>query len=61
MLHIKLHLLFIKSNLNWKELQEANKYIKNYQVNKIEYFDELYFKLNFHLDLNIKLDFQENS
>ena len=64
MLHITLHILyilFIKLNLNLKELQESNNYIKSYQQYKIEFLDELYFKLNLHLNLNIKSDFQENS
>ena len=64
MLHINQHILyipFIKFNLNLKEFQESNNYLKSYQVNKIEYFDELYFNWNLHLDLNIKSDFQENS
>ena len=42
-LHINLHILyiyFIKMNLKLKELQESNKYIKNYQENKIEFLDE---------------------
>ena len=30
-------------------------------MNKIEYFDEIYFNLNLHSKLNIKLDFQEYS
>ena len=64
MLHINLHILyinFIKLNLNLKEFQESNKYIKSYQENKIESLDESYFKLKVHWNLNIKLDFQENS
>ena len=48
-------------NLNLKEIQESNNYIKSYQENKIEFLDELYFKLKLHLNLNIKSDFQENS
>ena len=61
MLHINLHILYIyvvKFNLNLKEFQESNNYFKSYQVNKIGYFDELYFNLNLHLNLNSKLDFQ---
>ena len=64
MLHINLHILyiyFIKLNLNLKEFQESNKCIKRYQENKFEFWDELYFKLKLHLNLNIKSDFQENS
>ena len=64
MLHINLHILyiyFIKLNLNLKEFQESIHYFKSYQLNKIEYFDETYFNLNLHSNLNIKLDFQENS
>ena len=64
MLHINLHILyihFINLNLNLEEFQESNNYSKSYQVNKIEYFDELYFNLNLHSNLNIKQDFQENS
>ena len=64
MLHSFLHILyiqFIKLNLNLKEFQESNNYFKSYQVNKIEYFDELYFNLSLHSNLNIKQDFQENS
>ena len=64
MLHINLHILyilFIKLNLNLKEFQESNIYFKHYQANKIEYFDELYFNLNLHLNLTIKPAFQENS
>ena len=64
MLHINLHLLYIlfnKLNLNLKELQESNNYIKSYQQYKIESLDELYFNLNLHSNLNIKYDFQENS
>ena len=52
---------FIKLNLNLKEFQESNNYFKSYQVDKIEYFDELYFNLNLHSNLNIKLDYQEGS
>ena len=52
---------FIKLNLNLKEFQESNNYFKSYQVDKIEYFDELYFNLNLHSNLNIKLDYQESS
>ena len=49
-------------NLNLKEFQESNRYIKSCQENKIEYFlDELYSKLKLHLILYIKLYFQENS
>ena len=44
-----------------KEFQESNNYIKSYQENTIEFLDELYFNLNLHSNLNIKLDFQENS
>ena len=51
----------IKLNLNLKEFQESNIYFKTYQVNKIEYFDELYYNLNLHSNLNIKLEFKENS
>ena len=64
MLHINLHILyihFIKFNLNLKEYQESNNYFKSYQVNKIEYFVELYFNLNLHSNLNIIPDFQVNS
>ena len=64
MLHINLCILyihFITLNLNLKEFQESNNYFKSYQVNKIEYLDKLYFNLNLHLNLNIKLYFQENS
>ena len=64
MLHINLHvlyILFIKLNLDLKEFQESNKYIKCYQENKFEFLDELYFNLNLHSNLNIKSDFQENS
>ena len=63
-LHINLLMLyihFIKFNLNLKEFQESNNYFKSYQLNKIEYFEELYFNLNLHLNLNIKLDFQGSS
>ena len=63
MLHINIHILyilFIRLNLNLKEFQESNIYFKSYQVNKIEYFDELYFNLNLHLNLKIKPDFQKN-
>ena len=45
MLHINLHILyiyFIKLNQNLKEFQESNIYFKSYQVNKIEFLDELY-------------------
>ena len=45
MLHINLHILyiyFIKLNLNLKEFQESNNYIKSYQENKIEVLDELF-------------------
>ena len=64
MLHINLHILyihFIKLNLNLKEFQESNNYFKSYQVNKIEYFNEIYFNLTLHSNLNIKADFQVNS
>ena len=64
MLHINLHILyilFIKLNLNLKELQESNNDFKSYQENKIQFLDELYFNLNLHSNLNIKSDFQENS
>ena len=64
MVHINLHILciyFIKLNLNLKQIQESINYIKSYQENEIEYLDELYFNLKLHLNLNIKLDFQENS
>ena len=64
MLHINLHILyihFIKFNLNLKEFQGSNNYFKRYQLNKIEYLDELYNSWNLHLNLNIKPDFQENS
>ena len=64
MLHINLHILyilFIKMNLNLKEFQESNNYIKSYQENKIEFLDEIYFNLNLHPNMNIKLDFQDNS
>ena len=55
------YIYFIKLNLNMKEFQESNKYFYRYQVNKIEYFDELFFILKLHSNLNIKLDFQVNS
>ena len=64
MLHINLHIsyiYFIKLNLNLKELQESINYLESYQVNKIEYFVELYFNLNLHSNLNTKPDFQVNS
>ena len=64
MLHINLHYIYIhciKFNLNLKEFQESNNYFKSYQVNKIEYFDILYFNLILHLNLNIKPDCQVNS
>ena len=64
MLHINLHSLyiyFIKLNLNLKEFQESINYFKSYQVNKIDYFVELYSNLILHLNLKIKLDFQMNS
>ena len=51
----------IKLNLNLEEFQKSNIYFKNYQANKIEYFDELYFNLILHLNLNIKSDLEENS
>ena len=63
-LHINLYILhihFIDFNLNLKEFQESNNYFKSYQVNKIDYFDKLYFNLNLHSNLNIKPDFQVNS
>ena len=50
-LHINLHILyiyFIKLNFNLKEFQESIKYFKSYQENKIEFLDELYFKLKLH-------------
>ena len=47
-------------NLNLKEFQESNNYIKSYQENKIEFLDELYSKLKLCLNLNTKPDFQEN-
>ena len=59
-LHILYIILFIKLNLNLKELQESNYYFKSYQENKIEFLTEL-FNLNLHSNLNIKSDFQENS
>ena len=49
MLHINIHVVyihFIKFNLNLIEFQESNNYLKGYQLNKIEYFVELYFNLN---------------
>ena len=46
-------------NLNLKEFQESNNYIKSYQENKIEFLDEFYFKLNLHSNLNIRSDFHE--
>ena len=64
MLQINLHILyihFIKVNLNLKEFQEYINYFKSYQVTKIEYYVEIYFNLNLHLNLNIKPDFQVNS
>ena len=64
MLHINLHIFyidFVKFNLDLKEFQESNHYLKSHQVYKIQYFDELYLNLNLHSDLNIKLDFQVNS
>ena len=59
MLHINLHLIyvyFIKFNLHLKEFNESLNYFKSYQANKNEYFVELYFNLNLHLNLNIKPD-----
>ena len=64
MLHINsliLYILFNKLNLNLKEFQESNKYIKRHQENKNKFLDELYFKLKLHSNLNIKSDLQENS
>ena len=43
----------IKFHLNLKEYEESNNYFHSYQVNKIEYFVELYFNLNLYLNLNI--------
>ena len=60
MTHI-IYIHFIKFNLNLNEFQESNNYFKSYQMSKIEYFAELYFNLNLHLNLNVKLDFQANS
>ena len=48
-------------NLNLKELQESNNYIKSYQENKIEFMDEFLFKLQLHSNLNTQPDFHENS
>ena len=56
MLRINIHILyilFIKLNLNLKEFQESNTYIKSYQEDKIEFLDELYFNLNLKSNLNI--------
>ena len=64
MFHINLHIIYIyffKFNLILKEFQEPNNYFKSYQLNKTEYFVELYFNSNFNSNLNIKLDFQEKS
>ena len=64
MIHINLHILYIyciKINLNLKQFQESKKYIKSYQENKIELFDEFLFKLKLHLNLNTQSDFHENS
>ena len=64
MLHINLYILyilFIKLHLNLKEFQESNIYFESYHENKIEFLDNLYFNLNLHSNLKIKLDFQENS
>ena len=63
LLHINLHILylyFIKMNLNLKELQESIKYIKSYQGNKIEFFNEFYFQFVFHLNFKLKLGFRVN-
>ena len=60
MIHINLHILYIHSiklNLNLKEFQGSNNYIKSYQENQVEYLDELYFKLKLHLNLKIRTDF----
>ena len=61
MLHINLHILyiyFINLNFNLKEFQESNNYFKSYQMNKIEYFVELYLNLKLHSILNVKLVFR---
>ena len=63
MLQINLHILcihFIKLNLNLKKFQESIYYFKSYQVNKIEYFEDLHSNSNLHSNLNVKPDFQTN-
>ena len=60
MSHINLHvlyILFIKLSLNLKEFQESIIYFKSYQEKRLN-FDELYFNLSLHSNLNIKLDFR---
>ena len=65
MLHINLHILyisFIKVNLNLKEFEESNNYIKVMKKTRLNLcLDEIYFKLKLHLNLSIKSDFEENS
>ena len=60
MLHINLHILYIHFtmfNLNLKEFQESYNYFKSYQVNKNEYFDELYFQLEFTFEFEYQAGF----
>ena len=64
MLYINLHIIYIyliKFDLNMKEFQESNDYFESYQLNKIEFCDELYFNLNLCLNMNMKLDIHMNS
>ena len=49
-----IYILLIKFNFDLKEFQVSNNYSKSYQENKMEFFDELYFYLNLHNNLNIK-------
>ena len=48
-------------NLNLKEFQESNKYIKSHQENKNEFLDEFLIQIEITFEFEHQLDFQENS
>ena len=49
-LYINLHMLciiHINTSSKIQELQESNKYVKNYQQNKLDFLEKYYFNLYF--------------
>ena len=62
-LHINLHILFViqvKTSQKIQESRKSNKYLKSYQINKIDDFVQSCVQIAFHLNFKFRPGFQVN-